>query len=63
MPALPLDQAGKYVAAAYLVFLVLVLVYIAIIGAKIQRLDRELSDLAEADPPGPKQARRPETDH
>jgi hypothetical protein len=47
MPALPLDEAGKYVAGAYVVFLTLVLVYIAVIGAKVQRLARELSELAE----------------
>jgi CcmD family protein len=47
MPALPLDEAGKYVAGAYMVFITLVLVYIAVIGAKVQRLDRELSELAE----------------
>jgi hypothetical protein len=45
-PALPLDEAGKYVAGAYLVFLALILVYVAIIAAKIARLDRELTDLA-----------------
>lgn len=47
MPALPLDEAGKYVAGAYLVFLTLVLVYVAIIGAKIARIERELTALAE----------------
>jgi hypothetical protein len=47
VPALPLDEAGKYVAGAYVVFLTLVVVYIAIIGAKVQRLDGELSELAE----------------
>jgi hypothetical protein len=47
MPALPLDEAGKYVAGAYLVFLTLVVVYIGILGAKVQRLGRELSELAE----------------
>ena len=47
MPALPLDEAGKYVAGAYPVFLALVLVYVAIIGSKIARIDRELSELAE----------------
>jgi hypothetical protein len=47
MPALPLDEAGKYVAGAYLVFLTLVLVYVAIIGAKIARIERELTELAE----------------
>ena len=29
-PALPLHTAGKYVAAAYVVFLALVLIYVAI---------------------------------
>ncbi|CAN5485607.1 hypothetical protein BH20ACT19_BH20ACT19_12430 [soil metagenome] len=47
MPALPLDEAGKYVAAAYLVFLTLIVVYVAIIGAKISRIDRELGELVE----------------
>ena len=45
MPALPLDEAGKYVAGAYVVFLALVVVYVAIIGAKIARIERELSEL------------------
>ena len=45
-PALPLDEAGKYVAGAYLVFLVLLVVYVAIMAAKLQRMERELKDLA-----------------
>jgi len=45
-PALPLDEAGKYVAGAYLVFLVLIVVYVAIMAAKLQRIERELRDLA-----------------
>jgi hypothetical protein len=47
MPALPLDEAGKYVAAAYLVFLALVLIYVAIMAAKLVRLERELTELNE----------------
>jgi hypothetical protein len=47
MPALPLDEAGKYVAGAYVVFLALILVYVAIIGAKIARVDREITELVE----------------
>jgi hypothetical protein len=47
MPALPLDEAGKYVAAAYLVFLALILTYVAIMAAKLARIDRELSELAD----------------
>jgi hypothetical protein len=46
MPALPLDEAGRYVAAAYVVFVALLLVYIAIMAAKLQRIDRELGELA-----------------
>ena len=45
-PALPLDEAGKYVAGAYVVFLVLIVVYVAIMAAKLQRMERELKDLA-----------------
>ena len=47
MPALPLDEAGKYVAGAYLVFLTLILVYVAIMSIKIARLDREITELVE----------------
>jgi hypothetical protein len=47
MPALPLDEAGKYVAGAYVVFLTLVVVYVAISGVKIVRIDRELEELSE----------------
>jgi len=46
MPALPLEEAGKYVAGAYVVFLALILIYVAIIGAKIARISRELEELA-----------------
>jgi hypothetical protein len=45
VPALPLDEAGKYVAGAYVVFVALILVYVAIIGAKIARIDRQISEL------------------
>ncbi len=47
MPALPLDEAGKYVAAAYLVFLALILVYVAIMAGKLGRMERELGELSE----------------
>ena len=49
MPALPLDEAGKYVAGAYVVFLGLILVYVAIIGAKIARISRQIAELAGED--------------
>ena len=38
---------GDYVVAAYLVVFVTVLVYVAIIAAKLQRLERETAALAE----------------
>ena len=34
-PALPLDEAGKYVAGAYIVFVVLLVVYVAIMASKL----------------------------
>jgi hypothetical protein len=47
MPALPLDDAGPYVAAAYLVFLALIVIYVAIMGVKLARIGRELDELTE----------------
>lgn len=48
LPALPLDEAGKYVAGAYLVFLALILIYVAIMASKLSRIEREVVDLAES---------------
>ena len=47
MPALPLDDAGPYVAAAYLVFLALILIYVAIMASKLVRIARELNEVAD----------------
>lgn len=47
MPALPIDEAGKYVAGAYVVFLVLLLIYVAIMAAKLDRMRRDLTELAD----------------
>jgi hypothetical protein len=44
-PALPLHAAGKYVAGAYVVFLALVLVYVAIMATRLQRTERDLTEL------------------
>jgi hypothetical protein len=46
-PALPLHEAGKYVAAAYGVFVTMLVVYIAIIGARFARVEREVKALAD----------------
>jgi CcmD family protein len=37
----------KYVAAAYLVVFVVVLVYVLIMATKLQRLEREVGELAD----------------
>jgi archaellum component FlaG (FlaF/FlaG flagellin family) len=37
----------QYVAAAYLVVFVTVLLWVAIVAAKLQRLQRQLGDLVE----------------
>ena len=47
MPALPLDEAGRYVAAAYIVFVALIVIYVAIMATKIQRINQELDDLTD----------------
>jgi hypothetical protein len=49
VPALPLDEAGKYVAGAYVVFVALILIYVAVIGAKIARIDQQISELVSED--------------
>jgi CcmD family protein len=41
-----MSAGEKYVAAAYLVVFAAVLVYVVIIGLKLQRLQRELAELA-----------------
>jgi CcmD family protein len=40
------DNTG-YVAAAYLVFFALILVYVVIMSAKLSRFERELAELNE----------------
>jgi CcmD family protein len=44
-PALPLGQAGKYVAAAYIVVFVVILVYVTIMAVRAQRTQREIDEL------------------
>jgi hypothetical protein len=44
-PALPLGHAGKFVAAAYIVVFVIVLVYVAIMAVRAQRFERDLDQL------------------
>ena len=54
-PLLAIEAADRYVGGAYLVFLLLLLIYVAIMAAKLGRIQRELGSLAELAerPPGP----------
>jgi ABC-type uncharacterized transport system fused permease/ATPase subunit len=47
-PALPLDEAGKYVAGAFVVFVAVIVIYVAIMATKLQRMSRELAELNQA---------------
>jgi hypothetical protein len=57
LPALPLHTAGRYVAGAYVVLFAIVLIYVAIMGIRLSRIERELGELlslaqnAEEQPP------------
>jgi hypothetical protein len=47
LPALPLHEAGKYVAGAYVVLFAIVLIYVAIMAIRLSRIERELGELLE----------------
>ncbi len=47
VPALPLNEAGKYVAAAYIVLFVIVLIYVSIMAIRLSRMERDLGELLE----------------
>jgi hypothetical protein len=66
LPALPLHEAGKYVAGAYVVLFALVLIYVAIMAIRLSRIERELGELLERtaeepSAPEPELARREST--
>ncbi len=42
-----MSASEKYVAAAYLVVFVAVLVWVAIVASKLARLERDVSEIAE----------------
>lgn len=44
-PALPLHTAGKYVAGAYIVFVVMLVVYLGIMTLRTRRTRREVAQL------------------
>ena len=45
---LALEKSESYVAGAYFVFVALLLIYLAIMAAKLSRIQRELRALADA---------------
>jgi hypothetical protein len=47
MVLLALDEAGKSVAAAYVVFLALILIYVAIMATRLSHIQRDIEELAE----------------
>jgi hypothetical protein len=47
VPALPLNEAGRYVAAAYVVLVVIILIYVSIMAIRLGRIERELAELLE----------------
>jgi hypothetical protein len=53
LPALPLHTAGKYVAAAYIVLFLVVLIYVAIMGIRLSHLERDLGELLSIAPASP----------
>jgi hypothetical protein len=52
LPALPLHEAGKYVAGAYIVVFALVLLYVAIMAVRLSRIRRQLGELVAKEAPG-----------
>lgn len=46
-PAIPNDVGGKYVAGAYIVFVVLLLIYVGIMARKLAGIERGLREVAE----------------
>ena len=56
LPALPLHEAGKYVAAAYVVLFALVLIYVVIMAIRLGRVERELDELLSESSTDPEQA-------
>lgn len=39
------DTGGSYVAAAFLVFIIVLVIYIGVMASKLARMQRELSDI------------------
>jgi hypothetical protein len=61
-PALPLHEAGKYVAGAYIVLFAIVLIYVAIMAVRLSRIERELGELLNLSERGDTPPSEPERD-
>ena len=46
-PALPLHTAGPYVAAAYIVFVLLILIYVGIMAVRLGRNQKDIERLSD----------------
>jgi hypothetical protein len=44
-PALPLHAAGKYVAGAYIVFILILVIYVGIMGRRLHHNQAEIQEL------------------
>ena len=55
-----MPDGDGYLAAAYLVFLALVLIYVAIMAVRLGRLERDLAELNELAARGDDEVREPE---
>lgn len=45
MPAVPYDKAGRFVAAGFIIFFAVMLIYVLIMAVKLQRLEKGLAEL------------------
>ena len=54
-----MTTSEKYVTAAYCVIFAVVLAYVVIIALKLQRLEREVDELASRETATPDEAREP----
>lgn len=52
---LPSDTGSGYVAAAYIVFAVILLIYVAIMAIRLTRVERRLHELRTRDEPPPRE--------
>jgi hypothetical protein len=60
VPALPLHEAGKYVAGAYIVLFVIVLIYVAIMAIRLSHIERDLGELLSISEDAPEASAEPE---